>query len=129
MGPADLTQAVMEGVAFALRDSFEALSATGADLETILAVGGGARSRFWLETLATLLDRPLSRPAAGELGAASGAARLAICAATGAAPEEVMTPPEIADVIEPRRAFTEAYTERYERYRIAYPAVRQVMGT
>lgn len=127
-GPTELTQSVMEGVSFALRDSFEALSATRAELDNVLAVGGGARSRFWLETLATLFDRPLVRPAAGELGAASGAARLAICAATGASPDEVMATPDTAEVIEPRRAFTDAYNESYERYRAAYPALRQVMG-
>ena len=95
----------------------------------VLAVGGGARSRYWLEILATLFDRPFGRPAAGELGAASGAARLAICAATGAVPDEFMTPPEIAELIEPRRDLTDAYNESYARYRAAYPAVRQVMGT
>jgi len=62
-----LTRAVMEGVGFALRDSHAALAQTGADLKSVFAVGGGARSRFWLETLATLLDLPLSVPAAGSL--------------------------------------------------------------
>lgn len=127
MGPEALTQAVMEGVAFALRDSHDALRATGADLQTVLAVGGGARSRFWLETLATLLNLPLSLPAVGELGAAMGAARLAICAATGAEPDDVMTPPAIAEVIEPRIDLTDAYEAAHGRYRAAYPAISAVM--
>ncbi|MEM1236911.1 MAG: xylulokinase [Pseudomonadota bacterium] len=127
MGPESLTQAVMEGVAFALRDSHDALRATGAKLETVLAVGGGARSRFWLETIATLLDTPLSLPAAGELGAAMGAARLAICAATGAPPEDVMTPPAVSEVIEPRQDLSDAYEAAYGRYRAAYPAISAVM--
>ncbi|WP_333713802.1 xylulokinase [Yoonia sp.] len=121
---ADLTQAVMEGVAFALRDCLEAMQATGLDLQTVLAVGGGSRSPFWVETLATLLDLPLSLPQAGELGAAMGAARLAICAATGAAPETVMTPPEIASVTDPRHDLRDAYEAAYARYRAAYPAIR-----
>lgn len=120
---ATLTRAVMEGVGFALRDSHAALAQTGADLQTVFAVGGGARSRFWLETLATMLDLPLSVPAAGELGAAMGAARLAICAATGAKPDDVMTPPAVAEVIEPRRELTAAYDAAYARYRAAYPAI------
>ncbi len=120
---AALTRAVMEGVGFALRDSLAALAQTGADLKTVFAVGGGARSKFWLETLATVLDLPLSVPAAGELGAAMGAARLVICAATGAAPDEVITTPAVASVIDPRHDLTDAYDAAYARYRAAYPAI------
>ena len=80
---ADLTMAVMDGVAFAMRDCLEALRETGTEAGTLLAVGGGARSRPWLERLATVLKLPLALPGGGELGAAVGAARLAICAATG----------------------------------------------
>ena len=123
---ADLTQAVMEGVAFALRDCLEAMRATGLDLHTVLAVGGGSRSPFWVETLATLLDLPLSLPEAGELGAAMGAARLAICAATGAAPDTVMMPPDIASVVEPRKDLRDDYEAAYARYRAAYPAIRGI---
>lgn len=124
-----LTRAVMEGVGFALRDCHAALTQTGADLKTVFAVGGGARSRFWLETLATLMDLPLSVPAAGELGAAMGAARLAICATTSAPPDDVMTPPAVADVIEPRRDLTTAYDAAYARYRAAYPAIRSLSAS
>lgn len=122
-----LTQAVMEGVAFALRDSLEALKATGAELETVLALGGGSRSRFWVETLATVLNMPLCLPAAGELGAAMGAARLAICAATGADPDDVMTPPKIAEVIPPRSDLIADYEAAYQTYRKAYPALKDIM--
>ncbi|MGX9356797.1 xylulokinase [Roseobacteraceae bacterium S113] len=128
MGSDVLTQSVMEGVSFALRDSLEALRATGASLENVLAVGGGSRSLFWLETLATTLNVPLSVPAGGELGAAMGAARLAICAATGASPDDVMHPPTIKEVISPRLDLAEAYDAAYQRYRLAYPAVSNVMA-
>ncbi|MEM1352616.1 MAG: xylulokinase [Pseudomonadota bacterium] len=125
-GPETLTQAVMEGVAFALRDSLVALSATGVDLENVLAVGGGARSMFWMRTLATVLDLPLQRPRGSELGAALGALRLAICADTGGAPEEVMTSPPVADVIEPDATLRSAYEDAYGRYRALYPALSAV---
>ncbi len=121
--PQDLTRAVMEGVAFALKDNLEALSATGAQLDTIFAVGGGARSRFWLETLATLLDLPLSLPKSSELGAALGAVRLAICADTNASPEDVMTAPEVAEIIAPRVDLSAAYADAYGRYAQLYPAL------
>ncbi|WP_010139730.1 xylulokinase [Oceanicola sp. S124] len=123
MDRTDLTRAVMEGVSFALRDSLEALKGTGAQFETLFAVGGGARSRFWLTTLANTLDLPLSLPAGSELGAAMGAARLAICAVTGASPDAVMTQPETGDVIMPDKAVTAAYDDAYGHYRALYPAL------
>jgi len=52
-GRTDLTRAVLEGVTFALRDSLEALKSTGTQLDRVLAIGGGAQSRFWCELLAT----------------------------------------------------------------------------
>jgi len=123
MDRGDLTRAVMEGVGFALRDSLEALKGTGARFETLFAVGGGARSRFWLTTLANTLNLPLSIPQGSELGAAMGAARLAICATTGAAPEEAMTQPETQAVIAPDADLTPAYDAAYDRYRALYPAL------
>lgn len=124
MDRADLTQAVMEGVGFALRDSLKALAGTGARFDTLFAVGGGARSRFWLTTLANTLNLPLSLPAGSELGAAMGAARLAICAHTGATPEEVMTQPKAATIIEPNDTLVEAYDAAYDRYSALYPALK-----
>lgn len=118
-----LTQAVMEGVAFGLRDSLEALKATGADLHHVLAIGGGTKSRHWVELLATVLDLPLHLPAAGEFGAALGAVRLAMAADGVAAPEELMTAPEIAETIAPRAELQAAYEARYQQYRALYPAI------
>ncbi|WP_238365112.1 xylulokinase [Mesobacterium pallidum] len=125
-GPAQLTQAVMEGVAFALGDCHEALKATGAQIDRALAIGGGTASRFWLETIATVLDLPLDLPQAGEFGAALGAARLAICGVTGAAPEEVMTPPAVRDVVAPRADLRDAYAAAWDKHRASYAAIRAV---
>lgn len=121
--PVDLTKSVMEGVAFAMRDCLEALQSTGTEAGNLLAVGGGARSRFWLETLATVLKVPLALPEGSEFGAAIGAARLAACAVNGASPDEVMTPPDIAELIEPRDDLAEAYENEYQRYRQFYAAL------
>jgi xylulokinase len=121
----DMTRAVLEGVAFGLRDSFEALIATDAKLEQLIAIGGGAASRYWLRLIATVLGVPLALPAGGEFGAALGAARLGMVAATGAAPEQVMTPPDIRDVIEPERVLQADYDTAYRAFRAAYPLVKQ----
>ena len=119
---ADLTRAVIEGVSFGLRDSLDALRATGARPERLLAIGGGTGSRYWLRLLATVLDLPLDLPARGDFGAALGAARLAICGVTGAAPAAVMTKPPIAETIDPDPALVPAYAEAHARFVSAYPA-------
>jgi xylulokinase len=85
----DLTQATLEGVAFGLRDSFEALKTTGARPERLFVIGGGTASHYWLQLIATVLDIPLLKPKGGEFGAALGAARLAHMAVMGEAPEDV----------------------------------------
>lgn len=121
-----LTRAVMEGVAFGLRDNLQALRATGADLTSVMAVGGGTRSDFWLSTLATVLEMPLHLPADGEFGAAMGAVRLAICATENVAPDDVMTTPATDRVIEPRRDLINAYSDRYAKYAALYPALKAV---
>ena len=126
-GPTDLTQAVVEGVSFALRDCLAALSGTGTELTSVIAMGGGARSRFWLETLATVLNLPLSIPAGGEFGAALGAARLGIAADTGAPVDQIMTPPAIAETIDPRHDLQDRYAASWARYRALYPAIQDAV--
>ena len=121
---AELTQAVIEGVSFGLRDSLEALRGTGAELSSLLAIGGGTGSRYWVELLATVLGLPLQLPAQGEFGAALGAARLAICGVTGAAPEQVMTKPDIAETIDPNPRLKPAFDDAYANFRASYPALK-----
>ena len=121
---ADLTRAVLEGVSFGLRDGLEALREAGARPERLLAIGGGTRSRYWLEMLATILGLPLDLPAKGELGAALGAARLAICGVTGADPASVMTRPATAETIEPRADLRDAYDTAYADFAAAYPKLK-----
>ncbi|MBU2191022.1 MAG: xylulokinase, partial [Alphaproteobacteria bacterium] len=123
-----LTQAVLEGVAFAFRDSLEALRAAGTDLDRVTAIGGGSRSRYWLRAMATALDLPVEVPADGDFGAAFGAARLGLIAATGADPFAVCTTPKTEATIEPDRSLSAAYSDAYQRYRALYPAIRGVMG-
>lgn len=125
-GPADLTQAVMEGVAFAFADCQAALGAAGTDFASALAVGGGARSETWLGIIANVLNRPLEIPADADVGGALGAARLAICAAEGADPLSVCAPPAIRAVVEPDPAAVARYADAYARYRALYPAIKEI---
>ena len=120
----DLARAVLEGVSFALRDNLEALKSTGARLDRVLAIGGGAQSRYWIELLATVLNMPVDLPERGEFGAALGAARLAICGITGAAPETVMTKPPVSQTIEPRADLQGAYEAAYQAFAQSYPTLK-----
>jgi xylulokinase len=122
-----LTQAVLEGVAFAFRDSLRALEAAGTELTRVTAVGGGSRSHYWLKAIATALGIPVDIPADGDFGAAFGAARLGLIAAENADPHEVLTAPVTAETIDPVGKLTAAYDDAYARYRALYPAIRGTM--
>ncbi|QWW67305.1 xylulokinase [Rhizobium sp. WYJ-E13] len=121
-----LTQAVLEGVSFAIRDNLEALRSAGTDISRVTAIGGGSRSRYWLASIATALGVPVDLPADGDFGAAFGAARLGLIAATGADPVAVCTPPVTAGTIEPVAALSGAYEDAYKRYRATYPAIKSL---
>jgi xylulokinase len=119
------TRAVLEGVTFALRDCRDALAATGTGFETLLALGGGSRSDYWLSAIATALGQPVSLPVAGDFGGAFGAARLGLMAATGAG-AEIATPPQIARRIDPDPALSAAFDEAHARYRAAAQAIQRL---
>lgn len=121
-----LTQAVLEGVAFALRDSLEALRAAGTELDRVMAVGGGSNSAYWLSMIATVLGIPVDLPRDGDFGAAFGAARLGMISANAADAAEVCTPPAAQKTFEPIGALRDAFDESYQRYRALYPAISGV---
>lgn len=123
---AALTRAVLEGVAFAFRDSLEALMEAGTALDRVTALGGGSRSLYWVKAIATALGLPVDMPADGDFGAAFGAARLGLVAAENADPLAVCTPPATARTVEPDGGFAPAYEEAYQRFRELYPAIRGV---
>lgn len=117
------TRAVLEGVTFAIRDSRDALAATGTKIGSLLAVGGGSRSDYWLQAIATALGTPVSVPVAGDFGGAFGAARLGMMAATGAG-AEIATMPKIEREVAPDPALADAFDAGHARYRAAQSAIR-----
>jgi xylulokinase len=117
------TRAVLEGVTFAIRDCRDALAATGTEITSLLAVGGGSKSDYWLSAIATALDTPIDIPVAGDFGGAFGAARLAIMAATGAG-AEIATRPDIARSITPDPDLRAAFDDGHHRFRATQAAVK-----
>ncbi len=112
-----LTQAVLEGVAFSMRDCLDALVASGTEITTADVIGGGSRSRVWVAIIAAALGMPLNRLAAGEHGGAFGSARLARMAATGEPPEAVCTPAIRVETVDPDPVLAAAYEARIAMYR------------
>ena len=119
-----LGYAVLEGVAFGLADGYRALQAVGTTVPGASLVGGGARSHFWAELIAGTLALPLHRHQGGEVGAAFGAARLAMLAADPKARvEDICTQPRLLDRIEPP-AWSGDLAPRFTRFRQLYQTLR-----
>ena len=119
-----LVRAVLEGVAFGLRDSLDLLRGVGAAPSVGRVSGGGARSELWLQIVASVLELPLERTAADE-GAAFGAALLGGVAGgvwpdVGEAARAAVRP---AGLVEPVAEWVEPYREARERFRALYPAL------
>jgi xylulokinase len=120
-----LVRAVLEGVAYGLRDSLELLRELGSQPEVGRVSGGGARSDLWLRIVASVLGVPLERTAAEE-GSAYGAALLGGVAG-GVFPDAVAAVEACVRVggrVEPDPAWRDAYDQGYARFRRLYPALR-----
>ena len=120
----DIAQAMMEAVAFSLRDGLDAFDPERARPAALGFIGGGSRSRFWGRVIASVLDLALVRYEGAERGPAFGAARLARLAATGDEPAAVATPPAVAEVIEPDARLADAYAPRIAAFRSLYAALK-----
>lgn len=120
---ADLTRAVIEGVAFAFAEVQDALAAAGVRATRLGAIGGGARSPLWLRIFADVLERPIETYAGAETGPAFGAARLALVG-HGASVAEICRKPPVASVITPDPARVAAYTPSLIRFLRLYPALK-----
>ena len=124
---ADMTQAVLEGVAFALRDSMEVAKTLGIDLKRAKICGGGAKSPLWKKIMANVLNLELDIIESEE-GPALGGAMLA-AVACGEYPD-VKTAAEkivkIVDTVSPDPELAEKYQKRYDQFRQIYPACRSL---
>ena len=126
-GRAALARAVLEGVAYGLRDSLELLRDLGVSPTAGRASGGGSRSRVWLEIVASVLGLPLERCVVDE-GSAYGAALLAgvVSGTFASAPDAVAACVRVRETVEPNPAWARVYADGYARYRALYPAIRGV---
>lgn len=122
----ELTRAVLQGVAFAFRDCQLALEQAGTHLQRATAIGGGAKSDYWLQILSSALQLPLDVASDGDFGASLGAARLAMIAVNDADPLAVCTAPPTQRTVEPG-AHGDDFDELHARYKNLYTALKPVL--
>ncbi len=124
---ADLIQAVLEGVAFAVRDSVEVARGLGIPLTSSMLCGGGARSPLWRRILANVLNIRLDIPQSEE-GPGYGAAMLAMvgCGQYETVADCAGALVRVTDHVEPEPELAARYEAQYQKYRLLYPALRDV---
>src|ERR1700674_156858 len=124
---AHVIRAILEGVAFSLRDTFTIFRELGVPVKSIRLGGGGARSSLWQQIQADIYGLPVDLVAADE-GAAYGAALLAGVGAGGWRSVEAAcgTAVHVAKRVEPVAKNVELMNRRYEEYRKLYPALRTI---
>ena len=123
----DMTQAVLEGVAFALRDSLEVAKSLGIPITRTKICGGGAKSPLWCKMIANILNLKVDKIESEE-GPALGAAMLAAvgCGVYGSVEEIAEKMVKVVDTIEPDPSIAAKYDEKYAQFKQIYPALKPV---
>lgn len=123
----DMTQAVLEGVTFGLRDSYEVARNLGLDITRTKLVGGGARSILWQKMVANIMNLPVDLLSVEE-GPSLGGAMLAAVAdgAYSSVEEATACIVKVAGTVEPDPQIAGKYEEQYSRFRKIYPAMKEL---
>ena len=124
---ADLVQAVLEGVAFAIRDSVEVARSLGIEIKTSKICGGGAKSPLWKRIFANVLNIELECPES-EQGPGMGGAMLAMVACEAYPDVKAVCDKlvSVASTVKPEPELVAKYEERYQQFKKIYPAVKQL---
>ena len=124
---ADFTLAVLEGVAFAIRDSFDVAKSLGISIPRSTLCGGGSKSPLWRAILANVLGIPLDLPQT-EQGPGYGGAILAMvsCGTYPTVQSACNALVKTAFIVEPNAAIVARYKERYQQFKQIYPALKNV---
>lgn len=127
---ADLTQSVLEGVAFAFRDSYEIARSLGIDIKKSMICGGGSRSPLWRKIMANVLAIPLESLET-EQGPGYGASILAMVSdgLFSSVKEASDALVRVKSVTYPDEKLIKAYDDRYARFREIYPAMKGLFKT
>ncbi len=122
---ADMTQAVLEGVAFAIRDSFEIAKSLGIHMERTKICGGGAKSPLWKKIIANVLGIKVDVIESEEGPGYGGAMLAAVACGEYASVEEAADKlVKVVDTIEPEAELVEKYNKRYKQFAKIYPTLK-----
>lgn len=124
--PLSMAQAALEGVAFALADGVDVLKETGAKIDSLSVIGGGSRSKWWGEVIASAMNLPLTYRTASAVGPAFGAARLARLCLNEHSLGDICTPPPIDHIIQPNSNLVDLYAERRETFSKLYNVTKDL---
>ncbi|MEE0420133.1 MAG: xylulokinase [Lachnospiraceae bacterium] len=123
----DLTQAVLEGVAFAIRDSFEVARSLGIQIKRTKICGGGAKSPLWKKIIANVLGIPVDIVRTEEGPGYGGAILAAVaCKEYATVQEAAGKLVRVSDTVMPDEELTRKYDERYQKFRKIYPSVKKL---
>lgn len=123
----DMTQAVLEGVAFALRDSLEVAKSLGIDLKRTKICGGGAKSPLWKKIVANVLNLKVDVIESEEGPAMGGAMLAAVANGEYASVEEIAAKVvKIIDTVEPDPELVAKYEARYQQFKEIYPTCKEL---
>ncbi len=121
----DMTQAVLEGVAFALRDSLEVAKNLGIRIERTKICGGGAKSPLWKKMIANILNLKVDVIESEEGPGYGGAILAAVgCGVYATVEEAAKKLVKVIDTVEPEPALVEKYEAKYQIFRNIYPQVK-----
>ena len=121
----DMTQAVLEGVAFALRDSLEVARSLGIDIKRTKICGGGAKSPLWKKMIANIMNLKVDVIESEEGPALGGAMLAAVANGEFASVEDAAAKiVKVVDTVEPDPALVAKYEEKYQQFREIYPACK-----
>lgn len=124
---ADMYQAVLEGVAYAIRDSFEVARSLGIDIKHSKICGGGAKSPLWKQIFANVLNIKLDIIESEEGPGYGGAMLAAVACGEYASVEEAASRlVKIVDTVEPDAEIAARYEERYHKFTQIYPTVKEL---
>lgn len=127
---ADMTQAVLEGVAFAIRDSFEVAKELGIKIEETKICGGGAKSPLWRKIIANVLNIKVNIIESEEGPGLGGAMLAAVACGEYASVEEAAAKiVKVIDTVEPDAALAAKYDEKYAKFKEIYPTVKALYDT
>ena len=123
----DMTQAVLEGVAFALRDSLEVAKSLGINIERTKICGGGAKSPLWKKIISNVLNLKVDMIESEEGPALGGAILAAVaCNEFESIEDAVNKLVKVTETIEPEKELVEKYEERYNKFKKIYPTVKNI---